>query len=462
VKKNPKEIPGSFRDPSGFLFRRNQILYRQVNEVYKDDYNHLMQSGLYQQLVESHLLIKHQEVDIPPADSSTAYKIIKPDPVSFISYPYEWCFSQLKDAALRTIRIQKIATKFGMSLKDASGYNIQFEKGKPLFIDTLSFEILEPGRPWIAYRQFCQHFLGPLLLMAYKDTRLNHLLKSFIDGIPLDLTSKMLPFYTFFIPRTVMHIHAHAFSQRHFASKRIQLKEKRMSHRSYVGLIENLESATEKTKLRLKKTEWASYYQETNYSPEAFEHKKRLLEEFLTVIRPKEVWDLGANIGIFSRIASSKGIRTISFDMDPVAVEKNYQECASKEEKHILPLLFDLTNPSPAVGWANEERMSLVQRGPTDTVFALALLHHLAISNNLPFARIASFFSKLCKSLIIEFIPKTDSQTQRLLFSREDIFDQYKQPFFEREFSEFFKIERKVSIKDSERTLYLMQTKDRT
>jgi hypothetical protein len=125
-------------------------------------------------------------------------------------------------------------------------------------------------------------------------------------------------------------------------------------------------------------------------------------------------------------------------------------------------LLFDLTNPSPAIGWANEERMSLVQRGPTDTVFALALLHHLAISNNLPFARIASFFSKLCKSLIIEFIPKTDSQTQRLLFSREDIFDQYKQPFFEREFSEFFKIERKVSIKDSERTLYLMQTKDRT
>lgn len=435
------------------------MLYRQVNEVYKDNYDHLMQSGLYKTLTESDLMLNHQEVDVAPADSQTAYKIIKPEPISFISYPYEWCFSQLKDAALVTIKIHKIANQFGMSLKDASAYNIQFENGKPILIDTLSFERIKKGKPWIAYRQFCQHFLSPLMLMAYKDHRLNQLSKTHIDGIPLDLTSKILPFYTRFIPRIAIHIHAHALSQKYFSSKKIKLEKRRMSHRSYTGLIDNLESVLKKTKFRLRKSEWATYYEETNYSPEAFEHKKKILEEFIDIANPREVWDIGANIGIFSRLASDKGINTISFDMDPIAVEKNYQECVLKKESNILPLLLDLTNPSPAIGWENEERMSLVERAPTDTVFALALIHHLAISNNLPLAKIASFFKKLCKTLIVEFIPKTDSQIQKLLSTREDIFSGYTQANFEREFSKHFKLQKMVKIKNSKRILYLMQVK---
>jgi len=460
VKDNPKEIPSSFRDPSGFLFYKDKTLYRQVNKVYKENYDHLMQSGLYKKLTASHLLIRHEEIDIPPANPQTAYKTIKPEPIWFVSYPYEWCFSQLKDAALTIIKIQKIATEFGMSLKDASAYNIQFENGKPILIDTLSFEKLQEGKPWVAYRQFCQHFLGPLMVMTYKDHRLNQLLKSYIDGIPLDLTSKMLPFSTRFIPRIAIHIHAHAFSQKFFSSKSIKLDEKRISQRSYEGLFDNLESALRKTKIRLKKTEWASYYEETSYSPEAFENKKKIIEEFLNAIKPKEVWDLGANTGIFSRIASDRGVRTVSFDLDPSAVEKNYQECVLKKETYILPLVLDLTNPSPAIGWENEERMSLVERRPSDMVFALALLHHLAISNNLPFDKIASFLKKLCQTLIIEFIPKTDSQAQRLLSSREDIFQFYTQQNFEAEFGKHFRIQRSVSIKDSERILYLMQAKN--
>ena len=456
---SPEELPSSFRDPSGFIFYKNKTLYRQINKVYSENYDHLMKSGLYETLTESNLLVNHEEVDIPPPDPLTAHKVIKPELIPFISYPYEWCFSQLKDAALTTIRIQKIAIEFGMCLKDASSYNIQFKKGKPILIDTLSFEKLKVGKPWVAYRQFCQHFLGPLMLMSYKDCRLNQLLKLFMDGIPLDLTSRMLPFYTRFIPRIAVHIHMHAFSQKKFSSKKVNMSNKRIKHTSYVGIMDNLESVLKKTKFRLKRSEWGDYYEDTNYPEEAFEHKKQVLGEFLDMINPAEVWDLGANIGIFSRIASGKGTETISFDIDPVAVEKNYHECNSRKKSNVLPLFLDLTNPSPAIGWENRERISLIERGPTDTVFALALLHHLAISNNLPFSKIASFFKKTCKSLIMEYIPKSDSQVQRLLSTREDIFVNYTQTTFEKEFGEYFKIQRAVKIKNSERVLYLMQLK---
>ena len=191
-------IYGSFRDPSGFLFKKDDVLYRQVNEKYADEYNLLMSSGLYENLLKGRLLVSHEEVDIEPVESQKKFKVIRPQRVNFISYPYEWSFSQLKDAALATLAIQKRAVKFGMSLKDASAYNIQFHEGKATLIDTLSFEKYIEGTPWVAYKQFCQHFLAPLALMAKVDVRLSQLLKIHIDGIPLDLASGLLPFSTRF------------------------------------------------------------------------------------------------------------------------------------------------------------------------------------------------------------------------------------------------------------------------
>ena len=181
------------------------------------------------------------------------------------------------------------------------------------------------------------------------------------------------------------------------------------------------------------------------------------MAEFLTRASPATVWDLGANTGLFSRIAGDKGIQTISFDVDPASVEKHYLECVERGETNVLPLLLDLTNPSPSIGWENHERMSLLERSPADTVLALALIHHLAISNNLPFGKIAHFFSEICNSFIVEFVPKSDSQVQRLLLTREDIFCDYTQQVFESEFERYFTIEQSVKIRDSERTLYLMR-----
>lgn len=450
------KLPSSFRDPSGVVFFQDGVIYRQVNTIYKEDYDHLINSGLYDTLAGAGLLIPHEEVDIEYAVSDNFYKIIKPELIPFISYPYEWVFSQLKDAALTTLKIQKKSLEFGMCLKDCSAYNVQFKKGKPVFIDTLSFEKYYEGQPWVAYRQFCQHFLAPLSLMSYRDIRLNQLFRIYIDGVPLDLASALLPACTHFRFSLLSHIHLHAKSQKHFADKTVSISGHKMKQLSLLGLIDNLESAIKKLKWQAQDSEWANYSEDTNYSPDAFQQKKQIVTEFLDKIKPKNVWDIGANVGMFSRVASDKGIETVSFDIDPAAVEKNYLECNKKNETNILPLLLDLTNPSPSIGWENRERMSLLERGPADTVLALALIHHLAISNNLPLNKIADFFNRICNSLIIEFIPKSDSQVQRLLSTRKDIFPDYTQQIFESEFNRYFTIQHSVKIRDSERTLSLM------
>ena len=450
-----KIISSSFRDPSGYTFIQNKIIYRQINFSYKENYDFLMESGLYQKLVDQNLLISHEDETLERTES-TAYKIIRPIQIPFISYPYEWSFSQLKDAALTTIKIQKLAMEYGMSLKDSSAYNIQFLSGKPIFIDTLSFEKYEEGKPWVAYRQFCKHFLAPLALMSHKDIRLIQLLKIYIDGIPLDLTSSLLPSSTLFKFSSLSHIHLHAKSEKHFRTKKVKESSYKLSRSKLKALIISLESAIKNMNWNPQGTEWSDYYNDINYSEKAFEQKKQLIQEFLDEIKPTTMWDVGANTGLFSRIASKKGIQTISFDIDPAAVELNYLESKKNNESSILPLILDLSNPTPALGWANKERMSLDERGPTDTILALALIHHLRISNNVPMPRIAEFFSNICDSLIIEFVPKTDSQVQRLLVTREDIFQDYTRQTFEEEFRKYFTILKESNIVDSEGVLYLM------
>lgn len=458
---NYKIVSSSFRDPSGFLFFHDNEIFRQINSIYKSKYDHLMNSGLYENLVNKGFLIPHEEVDMPPPDPKNVYKIIKPEKITHISYPYEWSFSQLKNAALLTIEIQKIAMNFNMILKDCSAYNIQFQNGKPVLIDSLSFEKYIEGQTWQAYRQFCQHFLSPLALMCYKDIRLGQLLRIYIDGIPLDLTSKLLPTHTKMMFSLLSHIHLHAKSQKHYEDKNIKIKNRKMNKNSFMGLIESLHSATKKMNWQPKGTEWAEYYSDTNYSESAFEEKKIIVSNFLEKIKPKFVWDLGANMGIFSRISSKKGIQTISFDIDPAAVEKNYLKCVEENENRILPLLLDLTNPSSSIGWENQERLSFMQRGPVDVIFSLALVHHLAISNNIPFDRMAQFFAKICKFLLIEFVPKSDSQVSRLLKNRDDIFSDYTQEKFEEEFNKYFTILESIRLKDSKRIIYTFEKREK-
>lgn len=464
AKPSSDILGASFRDPSGFLFTRNGILLRQVNRLYTDDYTRLMESGLYEKLVKAGLLIPHSEAGTAPADPSIAFKVIQPERVPFISYPYEWSFGQLKDAALTTLAIQRRALKAGMSLKDASVYNIQFLHGKPVLIDTLSFEIYQEGKPWDAYRQFCQHFLAPLALMSTRDVRLNQLLRIYVDGVPLDLASGLLPFASRLNFGLLTHIHIHASAQIRYADANVKrvsesTSQRGMNKNAFIGLIESLENTVKKLEWKPSGTEWGNYYEITNYTDSAFEHKKRIIAEWLDEIKPSTVWDLGANNGEFSRLASTREIPTVAWDIDPSAVEQNYRRVKSEKEQNLLPLVLDLTNPSPALGWANAERDSFGQRGPVDTAFALALIHHLAISNNVPLPRIADFFADNCQRLVIEWVPKSDSQVQKLLRSRKDIFDGYAQNSFESSFEARFKVRAAVDIPETERRLYLLENR---
>jgi ribosomal protein L11 methylase PrmA len=462
---NSKVHPASFRDPSGFLFRREGVLYRQVNRSYQAEYELLNSSGLYAGLVEKGWLVAHAEVDVEPEQPSLAFKVLQPELVEPISYPYEWSFSQLKDAALRTLGIQKRALKNGMSLKDASAYNIQFRNARAVLIDTLSFEIYKPGQLWVAYKQFCQHFLAPLALMAKRDVRLNQLLRVYIDGIPLALASQLLPVSTRLNFGLSAHIHLHASFQRKHASsaEKVSSRGAGMSQQGLEGLIDSLRAVINKLHWDARGTEWGDYYSETSghYSDAASTHKMDIIEKYLDQAAPGSAWDLGANTGVFSRAASRRGIPTVAFDIDPAAVEQNYLACKKNKETNLLPLVLDLTNPSPAIGWNNRERMSLLERGPVDVVLALALIHHLAIANNVPLPRLADFFQQAGHWLVIEFVPKEDSQVQVLLASREDIFPDYTQEGFEAAFKQYFEMRASTPVRETKRILYLMERKDR-
>ena len=251
--------PSSFRDPSGFLYYRDNELFRQINRVYREDFDHFIESGLYAYLVKAGLLVAHEEVGLDQAATSTAYKVIKPDIIDFVSYPYEWCFSQLKDAALLTLKLQREALNKGMCLKDASAYNVQFRRGRPIFIDTLSFQRYNEGEPWVAYRQFFQHFLVPLALMSYRDFRLSQLLRTYLDGVPLDLACALLPRRTLLRFSLFTHIHLHARLQRQFLNRKVNVRDHRISRGSLLGLLDNLNSAVARTRWQPDRTEWSDY-----------------------------------------------------------------------------------------------------------------------------------------------------------------------------------------------------------
>jgi ribosomal protein L11 methylase PrmA len=452
-----ERVGGSFRDPAAFVFTLDDEVYRQVNQAGRRDYDRLMTSGLYEKLTSAGDLIPHEEADLALALDERAYKVIRPRRVSFISYPYEWCFSQLKDAALLTLRVQNAAMRLGLSLKDATAYNVQFDRGRPVWIDTLSFEPLEEGAPWVAYRQFCEFFLAPLALMRYTDVRLHQLLRVYLDGVPIEIASRLLPWHTRFSIGLLMHVHLHARAARRAKDAPASAgQRRRMPKNALVGLIDSLDSAVRKLAWEPGGTEWGNYYDETNYTDRAFAHKREIVAAALDRLRPAGVWDLGANNGAFSRVAAERGIPVVSFDLDPSAVEQNYRQVVQKQEQTILPLIMDLTNPSAACGWAGRERESLMDRGPVDLALALALVHHLAIGHNVPFDRLAAFFASVARALVIEFVPKEDSQVQRMLSTRQDVFADYTADAFERAFAGPFRIEQAIPVTDSARTMYVM------
>jgi SAM-dependent methyltransferase len=447
--------PSSFRDPQGFIFEQDGVLYRQVNEGCRADYEALMGSGLYDELVANQLLVSHVEVSAPTG-SAGAYRVLRPDRIPFVSYPFEWCFSQLKDAALATLRIQEIALRHGMSLRDSSAFNVQYVGSRPVFIDTLSFERYVEGRPWVGYRQFCQHFLAPLFLTAGRDPRLSALSSNWIDGIPLDLARRLAGARHRWRLGFLMHVGLHSRAQERLqatATPRSALP--RLSRASLTRILESLRATIERLAWNPGTTQWADYYSNTNYPPVARETKRRFVASVVEEIRPSRVIDLGANTGEFSAVAARSGAYVVAADMDQGAVELCFRR-ARAEGSRILPLVVDLTNPTPGLGWMNVERASFLQRcSPgADVVLALALLHHLVIGNNVPLPRVVELLALAGRNVVVELVEKPDSQVQRLLASREDIFEDYSAAGFESTLSGTFRVVRRQQLDGTHRVMY--------
>lgn len=446
----------SFRDPSGHLFWDGGRLLRRVNGCFRNSYDLLLNSGLYEALTRKGWLIPHEEVEHPAGSAPEVHRILEPERLPFVSYPYEWCFGQLKDAALLTLRIQQTAMAHGLTLRDASAFNVQFRGAAPIFIDTLSFGPYVEGTPWVAYRQFCQHFLAPLALASLCDVRLCGLFQRHLDGVPLDLASRILPARSRLNLGLLTHLHLHARSQRRWEGKLIE-KPRQVSRRGLLGILDHLRRTIERLNWKISATVWTQYDDQTSYSEQASREKKALVARFLERIEPRMVWDMGANRGDFARLAAEHGADVVGLESDPAVVEATYRTSKERGERTFLSLCMDLANPSPALGWMHGERDALAQRGPADLLLVLALVHHLAIGNNVPLPLIAKMLATLGKNLVIEFVPKDDPQVRRMLATREDVFDGYTIDAFETAFRRYFQVLEKQRIAESVRTVYLMK-----
>ncbi|HEX8562860.1 MAG TPA: class I SAM-dependent methyltransferase [Flavobacterium sp.] len=448
-------LTSSFRDPSGYVYKDGDNVRRVVNPIYYAQYNALNSTGFYKLLFEKRYLIPHTEI---AADDTKI--ILQPENIPFFSYPYEWSFLQYKHAALLTLKLQKFCLQHNFTLKDASAFNVTFHNGKPLFIDTLSFDFYADGTPWKAYRQFIMHFLGPLVLTKYHGHHFLKTLAADIDGIPLARLSKLLPAKTYLNPTLLTNVHLLAKYDRKYSGSDTPKKQS-LSKSAQIRLLDSLYDYVKNLQMS-EQTEWAGYYSQTNYNDIAHQIKKELTAKWYGSFAGDSVIDIGGNDGTFTRELPKNLKFGIVADVDPNAVEQNYRKTIAQKEANILPIVADVLNPAAGYGFNNAERFPLIDRLAAlklDGCLALAVIHHITLSGNIPFALSAEFFAKLASHLLIEFPGRNDSWVRFLLDgkreSRED-FGFYNEDEFEAAYSKWFEIVKKDAIPESNRTLYTM------
>lgn len=452
----PKRITSSFRDPSGYVFMEDNTVKRVINPIYFEQFKSLTNSGFYNTLFEKKYLIPHKTFS-----ENQDQIIIEAQKIPFISYPYEWSFLQYKHAALLTLKIQKLCLEHNFTLKDASAFNITFYEGKPVFIDTLSFDFYRENNPWLAYKQFIMHFLGPLVLSNYFGQEYLKTLSCNLEGITLSKLSKLLPFKSYFSPTLLTNIHLLARYDKKYESDKKTVNNN-LSKASQIKLLDGLYDFIANLSVN-ENTEWDNYYNQINYNDAAYQFKKQFTKEWFLVIEGKTLIDIGGNDGTFSRELKELAKLVIVADVDPNAVEQNYRQILKNKEKNILPIVSDVLNPVANYGFNNEERFSFIDRvkeANLDGCLALAVIHHITLSGNIPFSLSAQFFSKMAPNLLIEFPTREDSWVQFLLDSKREFrnhFDFYNEDNFEKEYTAYFQIVKKIKIDSSERILYSLK-----
>ncbi len=424
----------SFRDPSGHVYDIDGRIWRTVTEHAVRDFEAVRATGVYQDLVADGKVIAGEIVErnIPPALKRQARLVLEHPRLPFISYPYEWSFAALKAAALLHLDIHLTALERGITLSDASAYNIQFIGAEPIFIDTLSFRPFRDGEYWTGHRQFCEQFLNPLLLNALCGARYNDWYRGALDGIPTADFTHLLPLRRKLSWNVLTNLVLPTAFERSTRRGDISVRSgdlgtAKFPLSSHRRLLQRLRAWIARLRLDEKApTTWQNYSVENSYGADEAEAKRDFVRRFVRTEKPAMVWDLGCNTGDYSEVALEAGAcYVVGWDYDHGALESAFARARGRNLA-LTPLFFDATNPAPNQGWAQEERPGMSGRGPADAVLALALIHHLAIAKNIPLVKIVRWLTGLAPSGVVEFVPKDDRMVRKLLDLRPDIFPDYR------------------------------------
>lgn len=422
--------PGSFRDPAGRVVHLGGKVYRLVSALGAPAFRQARDSGVLDDLAGDALLAPWREVerpaglDVPGLDVA---HVLEHERLAFVSWPYEWPFAALQAAALLHLDVHLRALERGMTLSDASAYNVQFDGARPVFIDHLSFRPYREGEYWLAHRQFCDQFLNPLLLEAYCGQPYHAWYRGNLNGIPGPELNALLPWYRKLSPLALLHVTLPAKLQRRAgAGPRAAPPKAQLPRASFRAMLSGLrEGITALRPRRQGASVWSDYAGNTVYRPEQTAQKHAFVREFIGARRPAVVWDFGCNTGDYAVTCLQAGARrVIGFEGESATADLAFAR-ARRERLAFLPLVMDLSNPSPAQGWREAERGGLARRSRPDALIALALLHHLVIQNNVPLDDAVEWLVSLAPAGVIEFVPKADPMVQRLLTLREDIFPGY-------------------------------------
>jgi ribosomal protein L11 methylase PrmA len=458
----PTPLAASFRDPSGHVYDIDGRILRTITERAAPDYAFVRQSGLLDRLVSRGWCIAATEVE-PAAfglDMAPVVRAVEHPRLPFVSYPYEWPFALLKAAALHHLDVHLEALDAGVTLSDASAYNIQFIGPRPVFIDLLSFRRYREGEFWLGHRQFCEQFLNPLLLQALFGVPHNAWFRGALEGIPTPDLARLLRWHHKLSWRMLAHVALPARFQawadaRQSAGETPGGRSRRMPLSGYRGMlrqlrrwIAGLEPAGGARSI------WEDYERTQGYDEEERARKTRFVADFVSATRPAMLWDLGCNAGAYAELALQSGAgHVVGFDSDQGALGRAYRRALEKDLR-FLPLVLDGANPSPDQGWNAQERLGLHSRGPADAVLALAFAHHLAFGRNLPLAQVVAWIVRLAPRGVIEFVEKSDPAVRRMLRLREDVFDDYGERTFAEALSGVARIVRSETVSATGRRLY--------
>lgn len=453
---------GSFRDRDGRVYHHRDRVFRGLSESALENYRQLSERPFYRKLEETGKLVGTRELPagqnpLPDDVKKRWAGFLEHDAVAVISYPYEWTFSMLKAAAGLQLQLVERAVSNGFTLKDATPYNIQFVDGRPVFIDIPSFEPLQQGEPWAGYRQFCEMFLFPLMLQAYKNCNFQPFMRAAIDGVDVQTAASLFGFRDRFRTGVMSHVWLQSKLDRRYAGSseniRSNLKSAGFNRELILVNVRKMQKLVKKLDWEAAGSEWGDYTGFHNYSDDDHLRKEDFVRAAIEAEKPLTVWDIGCNTGQFSRIAAAGCRQVVATDIDHVAVERLYRD--DNTPGNILPLVHNVADPSPNWGWRNRERSDLQSRSQPDLVLCLALIHHVVISANIPLAEFVDWLAGLTGKLVIEYVSRNDDKVETLLRNKQDKYQDYSRESLQANLERHFVIRRRTDVNDGNRTLYL-------